>query len=353
MYKISYTLIGLALLGLCSCKNGGSDFRRLLRSAARDTGKSQTNTQPDSKSPDKKVKASKNEIKNCPEGARLQGAPPPSGTSQWCSLPSKDGKGVHHGEFIKWYDDGKTRTISFFEHGKAHGKYLEWHPNGQKKIQGAYIDNEKDGSWIEWDNQGAKQIQGTYKNGAPHGKFIYWSRKATIESEGTYIEGLKSGLWTKYNADGGIKSKISYLNGKKHGPSEIYTRKGELKQIESYFADVPHGKFATFWPDRTRKLEGLYYKGQKTGAWISYTRDGNIKETLVYKDGTATKISAVTQNKEETKRKTRSTSRRYKKFGKGDILGAEPPIREQQPAAEQTQQNKPSNLSNGGNWQSF
>ena len=342
--KAKLALITVFALGLSGCQNGGADFRRVLRSAARETAKkSDADT---NKKSSKKIQVAA--ITKCPEGAKLLGSPPPTGNAQWCSLPTKDGKGTKHGEYKKWFDDGKTKISSYFDNGSANGKYIEWFPSGQKKFQGDYLDNEKNGRWIEWNPEGVKLSETTYKGGNPHGKFVIWSRKGTIESEGTYLNGLKSGVWISYSATGSPKSKISYKAGKKHGPSEIYSRNGEIKNIESYHTDIPHGSWITFWPNGSKKLEGTYSKGQKEGTWTSYAKDGTLRDSVLYQNGTTIKLAT-----NDTPRKTKKRKSKNRRFGKGDILGVDYVEKNTDQSQNQVQVEKPSKLSSGDNWKSF
>ena len=50
----------------------------------------------------------------CTDGARLAGAKPPDGTSQWCELPDH----VRHGDTYIW-DGSALALIQIYDHGKS------------------------------------------------------------------------------------------------------------------------------------------------------------------------------------------------------------------------------------------
>lgn len=363
-----YIAIAVSPLALTSCKDGGREFRKVLRGAARDVGHSRpANRASTSESGTKKQKQSKkkrqksaDEIQSCPDGARIYGAAPPRGIAQWCHAPDKNGKAIRHGEYRRWHKNGKLKTVAEYKKGALDGTRVQWYPTGKKRSENNFLGGERHGPWVEYGKDGAKRFEGAYHNGIEHGRFTRWNRHGQMKSQGNFSDGAKSGLWVNYNSNGSLKSKIVYANGKKEGVVETYSRKGTLDKREVYRNDIPHGSFVSFWSDGNKKLVGLFNKGQKEGQWVTYDKSGNVKSSVVYKNGAksfvAPQVASTQSSRSRSISKRRTRRSRRTSFGKGDILGAPRPIRRKRETSplisEQTAVSPPQQKSNGG-WKSF
>ena len=89
--------------------------------------------------------------RDCPEGATLVGAAPPTGTLQRCEISG----GVRHGPSRAWYDNGRLRYETEWWQGVKHGKFTFWYPNGQKRAEGQDRHGVPDGTWTSWAEDGA------------------------------------------------------------------------------------------------------------------------------------------------------------------------------------------------------
>ena len=90
--------------------------------------------------------------RDCPEGASLIGAAPPSGELQRCELPG----GVRHGKSRAWFDNGRLRYETEWWQGKKHGKFTLWYVNGQKRAEGEDRHGVPVGTWLSWAEDGTK-----------------------------------------------------------------------------------------------------------------------------------------------------------------------------------------------------
>lgn len=114
----------------------------------------------------------------CPEGAMLFGAPPPSGTKEWCQkdkakeggyweywdegqrlIEGKFAGGKKTGVWTEFYKNGNKTSEGKFEHGRETGKWTYWYINGQKRTAGEYVKGKKVGAWKEWTDNGLESTQ--------------------------------------------------------------------------------------------------------------------------------------------------------------------------------------------------
>jgi len=125
-----------------------------------------------------------------------------------------------HGESIKWYDDGKLKEYTVYDHFKKNGAYKKWYPNGQLHTEQYYIDNIQYQTAFEWYESGELYQTIDMVNGKYHGKYKQWYDNGILALEVDYINGKKNGVykyclpngkletWRTYKADTLINTKI-------------------------------------------------------------------------------------------------------------------------------------------------
>ncbi len=294
----------------------------MLRSAARapskNTSKSESRKTSDGAS--KKQVANKDAITSCPKEARLVGAPYPKGISQWCAASSKDGKEVRHGDYRRWHKNGNLKSKEFYYLGKHDGKVERFYKSGTPRELITYDKGVKSGPYEQWNKDGTQKSKGFYLDGAKHGHFAWWSRGGQLKEQGEYVNDMKSGEWISFHRNGHVKTKSRWLEGRLHGPSDTYDRDGKLVEREVYALNVPEGRWISFHRNGQKKQEGSFSQGQKHGAWALYGRDGRLVKTTLFDRGT------VVSQEGASRASRRSRKRRRSSFGKGDILGAPPPV---------------------------
>jgi hypothetical protein len=89
-------------------------------------------------------------LTQCPEGAALVGAPPPSEYQQRCVKPGS----IRHGPSRSWYADGSIRADTNWWDGTKHGEFTLWYDNGQKRAEGEDHHGRAVGEWTYWDEAG-------------------------------------------------------------------------------------------------------------------------------------------------------------------------------------------------------
>lgn len=88
--------------------------------------------------------------RDCPEGASVVGAAPPTGTLQRCELPG----GVRHGRSRAWHENGRLRYETEWWRGVKHGAFTFWYPSGRRRAEGRDRHGVPDGKWTHWNEDG-------------------------------------------------------------------------------------------------------------------------------------------------------------------------------------------------------
>ncbi|MCB0325697.1 MAG: toxin-antitoxin system YwqK family antitoxin [Bdellovibrionales bacterium] len=328
--------LSLALFSL-GCKDGGAEFRRVLRSAAHaPTGdatqekakrKSKGKAGTDASGAQENSKQVKGGIESCPKSARLVGAPYPKGLAQWCAATSKDGKELRHGEYRRWHKNGNLRQVASYKFGKFDGAVESFYPGGARKELVTYAEGVRHGPWQQWNKDGSQKVSGFFQEGRKHGAFVWFSRGGRLKERGFFEQDVKSGEWITYHRNGQVRAVSAWQGGKKHGRDEEYSKDGMILSRGHFEDNLPSGPWIEYFKNGRAKQQGVYVAGQKHGNWVDYTPEGGVRKLVVYDRG-----AVVRSERGQSSAKRSRKSRKGGSFGKGDILGAPPPVPTRQAA---------------------
>lgn len=328
------------------CKNGGAQFRRFLRGTANSIGGSKGPSKSSKSGPEVQALAEKNSIKQCPAETVLRGAAFPKGIAQWCERKGKEGVSIKHGPYKRWHKNGNLRSEGMYDQNKLAGVIKEYSKDGRLKEQTSYAAGEKHGASVVWNKKGAKTMSGSYQNGKKSGKFAFWDKSGRMKEKGSFLNDLKHGVWTIYHRNSRIRSQTTWAQGHKNGKEIIHSRDGIVTSQKSYREDLPHGPWILYHRSGEKKSEGTYVAGQRNGLWFEYDRDGSMRRTMTFKNG-----AVVRQDSQYAQRKNRRHSRRRRsRFGSGDILGSDPPIRNTPRIVAVPTPDKPQPVNKGNGW---
>lgn len=102
-------------------------------------------------------------IKACPEGATVEGAPPPAGDRQRCQKSET----TRHGASREWYSNGRERAYSEWWEGEKHGRFRLWFEDGQLRAEGAHRFGFPAGHWRYFGKDGKLMQDRTFELAAP------------------------------------------------------------------------------------------------------------------------------------------------------------------------------------------
>lgn len=102
-------------------------------------------------------------IKACPEGATVEGEPPPAGDRQRCQKSET----TRHGASREWYSNGRERAYSEWWEGEKHGRFRLWFEDGQLRAEGAHRFGFPAGHWRYFGKDGKLMQDRTFDLAAP------------------------------------------------------------------------------------------------------------------------------------------------------------------------------------------
>lgn len=165
------------------------------------------------------------------------------------------------GEFKRYDDSGKLKTISFFSEDGNSNFTKVLYPDGKLMAQGNYIGKEKDSIWNYYNGQGQIISVETYRNGIKHGKWQTNFASGSLSEEMNYVNDTVHGIWIQYFENGQPRLRVELSHG------------------------VYHGDYKIFYPDGKVNLEGQYQNDQRVGKWTYYTIEGAVEKTEYYRNG--------------------------------------------------------------------
>jgi antitoxin component YwqK of YwqJK toxin-antitoxin module len=103
-------------------------------------------------------------------------------------------KGKEHGEWHKFYPNGKLQEQRFFNNGKKTGVFITWWPSGNKQTHCTLLNDEFEGTSQEWTDKGVLVKEMNYHNGHEEGWQRWWHDNGKVRSNYIIKEGRRYGL---------------------------------------------------------------------------------------------------------------------------------------------------------------
>ena len=141
--------------------------------------------------------------------------------------------GELHGDYIKFYEDGKISYKITYENGIRQGKSISYLESGKIIGETNYIDGKKEGKSFET-FEGMIQMKANYKNNKINGAmFLYYSSGKLLQKR-NFINGKAEGELIEYYENGVVKEKAYFINDKQEKEHFFYDEKGNLIKTDIY-----------------------------------------------------------------------------------------------------------------------
>lgn len=85
------------------------------------------------------------------------------------------GEKLKHGTHKTYFDNGRLKAVTNYDHGSLSGSYQSWYANGEKAVSGKYVADQQDGKWNWWHENGMRKAIANYKQGKAEGETLAWS----------------------------------------------------------------------------------------------------------------------------------------------------------------------------------
>lgn len=136
--------------------------------------------------------------------------------------------GRWHGEFRRWFEDGRPNRLLHYVEGEQEGPQMVWRRNGTPKWRRTVRDGRDHGRVVRWYENGNRRFEGDYVDGLRHGVVTTWYENGQKESEIRYERGEREGPWIQWYDNGQKESAGALRDGKKVGVWRRWSRDGEL-----------------------------------------------------------------------------------------------------------------------------
>lgn len=102
--------------------------------------------------------------------------------------------GREHGQWKRFYPNGKLMETRHFENGQKTGVYNAWWPNGVQKLAYNFTDGEYNGVCREWNDKHVLIKEMHYKNGYEEGSQKEFYNDGKVKANYMMIAGRRYGL---------------------------------------------------------------------------------------------------------------------------------------------------------------
>lgn len=103
-------------------------------------------------------------------------------------------QGKEHGEWKKYYNNGRLEEQRFFKNGQKIGDLTRWWENGKIQLQCSFENGEYNGSFKEWNAIGRLTKSQNYKNGYEDGSQKMYYDNGKIRNNYVVKNGIRKGL---------------------------------------------------------------------------------------------------------------------------------------------------------------
>ena len=182
----------------------------------------------------------------------------------------------------EYYDNAIKKSETGYSKGLKHGRYSVWFEDGNLNERGKYQDGKPFGFYELWLEGGQKREEGTWTIESDYIIKNRWNKN------GTAIINDGAGMIQGKNQDGLVVWKKEYIDGRLAFDQENehkYYSNGQLKSEIGYFEGKTHGLYKTWYDNGQQKTQGKYQLGKDHDRYAEWFDNGNLKEQGEYKDG--------------------------------------------------------------------
>lgn len=183
-----------------------------------------------------------------------------------------------------------------FKEGMKHGEFIKYYGNGKVLSKINFFENRLNGNWTEYYRNGNLLIKKTFKNDLLEGEYIDYYSFGQVLSKRFYMKDKLEGIYEEFYKNGQLHIKTNYKNNVLDGEYIVYHEYEfnpivQIKSKKFYSNGKKEGVFLEFDENGNKIKEGFYIKGKLEGEFFTYNKFGKILSKLVYKDGLLIKVA--------------------------------------------------------------
>lgn len=246
----------------------------------------------------------------------------------------------------KWYDDGKMKSIVFFDNDVAHGKYISFYPNGVKEVDGVYDHGAMTGIYTEWhDNNSIKRknilsapnvlqnVETYARNGIKHTDIthikddiyattiydtISGKKQITYEQKAKDVGKEEGYRITQYNPDETINT-VTHKNVKGQVREERYYPSGQIKLVLDYDDTTLSYSESGVLQWKIWRDNDLTINGKKCYPYEDYDASGNITKKGYIDSENSSDVQYVSYENGVKTSELKSTGEIYEYYPTGKV----------------------------------
>lgn len=212
--------------------------------------------------------------------------------------------GRKEGEWIKYYNDGKTTKLKgVYVNNRPQGDYRRFYQSEILKEKGSFSRSKYKGDLERYHANGKLAYKGTYNNsGEETGLVQYYHENGNLALEYTIKNGQLSGNLVRYNPNGTVKEKLFFDENGKISKSEVFVEAQNTPTVVKKPTNIlppqvtnPKTKGIRFSPNGYNKIyntneeiwmDGEFKNGQLwDGKVFDYDKDGILIKVRIFKQG--------------------------------------------------------------------
>ncbi|HBD93595.1 MAG TPA: hypothetical protein DC057_05440 [Spirochaetia bacterium] len=244
-------------------------------------------------------------------------------------------KGLFHGKYVSYFDNGQINTITYFKNGMSVGKCTVYYHDGKLLSESTFKKNMLEGPMKIYHNNGQLYTDSNYKNDKLNGEQRLYAEdgslklkavfsmdaisgpieayldkilvyKRTFDNTGVTIECIyPNGTPTylaHYKNNSGINSYIETINRRieqEENPNSILMTiendvcRGGARYSTLESSTQLYGEFIQYHQNGKVELKGMRKDGKWDGVYEKYSSDGVLLERLNYSAGVLQGISEL------------------------------------------------------------
>ena len=133
------------------------------------------------------------------------------------------------------------KTTTKYLKGVKHGVYRTYYENGQLAANGIFTDGKLDGVYEEFWNEGTLNGKAIYSMGVIESNEKFHPN-GQLRLKVTFKKGLRSGEVITYYSNGNVAIEEFYIDGKLDGNRKDYYENGSLRLTQRYKLGKPEGE---------------------------------------------------------------------------------------------------------------
>jgi len=113
-----------------------------------------------------------------------------------------DAEGRMHGSERECFEDGRTRYLATWSHGRQHGLQRQWDERGRLVVSQRFVRGTGLDVWFDGDR--LSETRG-YLDGDRHGFERWWRDRTQVWSENHFVRGVEQGIERQWNERGQLR----------------------------------------------------------------------------------------------------------------------------------------------------